>query len=85
MSNDDCVYGNSQHLFPSHHSNLHAATTESVRTGQPAVEYPGRICGAHSAHSPSPLPPLGRLLTTAVFATQAKLFFLSSSPSPKHL
>lgn len=48
MSNDDCVYGNSQHLFPSHHSNLHAATTESVRTGQPAVEYPERICGAHT-------------------------------------
>lgn len=56
MSNDDCDDGNLFiyfqsiyfHHITSHHICLHRDNRESVRTGQPAVECPGRICGTHT-------------------------------------
>lgn len=40
------IYFRSHHIT-SHLSCLHRDTTVSMRTGQPAVECPGRICGTH--------------------------------------
>ena len=91
MSNDDCDDGNldftacisitSQLFTYSHHREREVRPTCSGMSWED-------LWSAHPVPSPhyhSPLPPLERLLAMTVFVTPAKLFFLSSSPSPKHL
>lgn len=72
------VFLSSERLFPSPQSA--DRSTCSIKSKEDLWS----VHPVHSPHYPSSLPPLGRLLTMTALPSEGNLFFLSSSPSPKH-